>query len=72
MTTQTVAAVQHALDAQDLNTKIRILKKFTVGTTDTFYCIGGVVAPGRARWCAVTNTDSAATQASTITTAMTA
>ena len=68
----TVQAIQAALDSQGFNTKIVIVKKFTVSTADTFYCTGGVVAPGISRWCATTNTDSAATQAAAITTAMTA
>jgi len=68
----TVAEIQAQLDPQGTNTKIVIVKKFTVSTTDTFYCTGGVVVPGRARWCATTNTDSAATQATAITNAMTA
>jgi len=68
----TVAEIQAQLDPQGTNTKIRIIKKFTVGTADTFYCIGGVVVPGKAKWCATTNTDSAATQAAAITSAMTA
>lgn len=68
----TVEAIQAELDPQGTNTKIRIIKKFTVSTTDTFYCLGGVVVPGRARWCAATNTDTAAQQATSITNAMTA
>lgn len=68
----TVAEIQAQLDPQGLNTKIRIIKKFTVSTTDTFYCLGGVVRPGRAKWCTTTNSDSAATQAAAITTQMTA
>lgn len=68
----TVAEIQAQLDAQGTNKKIVIEKKFTVGTTDTFFCTGGVVAPGRARWCNTSNVASAATQAASITTAMTA
>lgn len=67
----TVAAIQAELDPQGLNTKILILKKFTVSTTDTFYCLGGTVAVGKAKWVETTNTDSAATQAAAITTGMT-
>ena len=67
----TVAQIQAVLDPQGTNTKIRIIKKFTVSTKDTFYCLGGVVSPGKAKWCQTTNTDSAATQAAAITTAMT-
>ncbi len=68
----TVAEIQAQLDSQGTGKKISILKKFTVATTDTFYCLGGVVAPGKAKWCPTTNTDSAATQATAITNAMTA
>lgn len=68
----TVAAIQTELDTQGFGRKIKIIKKFTVGTTDTFYCLGGLVRPGRARWCAATNTDTAAQQATSITSAMTA
>lgn len=68
----TVAEIQAQLSPQGLLTQIVIEKKFTSGTTDTFFCRGGVVAPGKAKWCATTNTDSAATQATAITTQMTA
>jgi len=68
----TVAEIQAQLDTQGTGKKIRIEKKFTVSTTDTFFCTGGVVAPGRARWCATNNAASAAVQAASITTAMTA
>lgn len=66
----TVEEIQAELDPQELNTRIRIIKKFTVGTADTFYCLGGVDIPGRARWCETDNTDTAATQATAITDAM--
>ena len=66
----TVAAIQTALDPQDFGKLVRIEKKFTVTTTDTFFCIGGQGLAGRARWCATTNTDSAATQATAILAAM--
>lgn len=68
----TVAAIQAQLDSQGFGRKIQIIKKFTVGTTDTFYCIGGQVRPGISRWCAATNTDTAAQQATSITSAITA
>jgi hypothetical protein len=67
----TVAQIQAQLDPQGLNTKIVIVKQFTVSTTDTFYCTGGVVAPGKAKWVTTTNTDTAAQQATSITTGMT-
>jgi len=66
----TVAEIQAELDPQGYGKLIKIEKKFTVGTTDTFYCIGGVGLAGRARWCPTTNTDNAATQAAAITSAM--
>ena len=64
----TVAAIQAALDPEGYNNQIRILKQSTVITTntDTFYCLGGQVRPGRARYIDTTNTDSAATQAAAI------
>lgn len=68
----TVAEIQAQLDPQGYGNQIEILKQFTVGTTDTFYCLGGQVRPGRARWCATTNTDTASQQATSITNAMTA
>lgn len=67
----TVAEIQAQLDPQGTNTKLRLIKKFTVSTTDTWYCLGGVVRAGAAKWVTSTNTDSAATQASAITTQMT-
>ena len=68
--TQTVQAVQAALDSQGFNTKLLIEKKFTVGTTDTWYVLGGTVYPGRARWVTSTNSDTAANQATSITNGM--
>lgn len=67
----TVADIQAELDPQGLGTRITIVKQFSVATTDTFYCVGGVDAVGKAKWCETTNTDTAAQQASSITTAMT-
>lgn len=67
----TVAEIQAQLDPQGTNKKIRIIKKFTVGTADTFYCLGGVVRNGAAKWCVTNNTQTAAQQATAITTAMT-
>lgn len=68
----TVAEIQAQLDPQGVGTKIRILKQFRVSTTDTWYCTGGVVAVGKAKWVTSTNTDSAAQQATSITTGMSA
>lgn len=68
----TVAEIQAQLDPQGFGNQIKILKQFTVSTTDTWYCTGGQVRPGRARWVTSTNSDSAATQATAITDGMTA
>jgi hypothetical protein len=38
----------------------------SVATTGAYYVVGNQSAPGRARWCPITNTDSAATQAASI------
>lgn len=43
----------------------RILSSFQItdgATAGAYYVVAGAEAPGRARWCAVTNTDDAATQ----------
>ena len=66
----TVIEIQAELDPQGYGNQIRILKQSTVTTTDTFYCIGGQVRPGRARYIDTTNTDSAALQAAAITAGM--
>ena len=68
----TVIEIQAELDPEGYGNQIEILKQFTVSTTDTFYCLGGQVRPGLARWCETTNTDTAAQQATSITNAMTA
>lgn len=69
----TVAAIQAQLDTQGFGKKIVIIKQFTVGTTDTFYCDPGLVGvAGRNRWVTSTNTDTAAQQATSITSGMTA
>lgn len=68
----TVAAIQAQLDPQGYGNQISILKQFTVGTTDTWYCLGGQVRPGLTRWVTSTNTDTAAQQATSITNGMTA
>ena len=68
----TVAEIQAQLDAQGFGKQIVIMKKFTVTTTDTWYCDAGVIVPGRCRWVTSTNTDTAAQQATSITNAMVA
>lgn len=67
----TVAEIQAELDPQGTNKRLFLQTKFTVGTTDTWFCLGGVVRPGAAKWVTSTNTDNAATQAAAITSAMT-
>lgn len=66
----TIQEIQAQLDAQGFNTKIVIIKKFSVGGTDTFYCQGGTVRPGINRWCPTTAAQTAAQQATAITNAM--
>lgn len=68
----TPVEIQAELDPQGYGNQIQILRKFTVTTTDTWYCIGGQVRPGLARWVTSTNTDTAAQQATSITNGMTA
>ncbi len=69
----TVAEIQAQLDPQGTGKKIVIVKKnVRSATADQFYCTGGVGLAGRSRYCATTSTDSAATQAAAITTAMAA
>ncbi len=62
--------VQAELDPQGFGRLIKIEKQYTSGTTNLFYCLGGTGLAGRARYCSTTKTDSAATQASAITTQM--
>ncbi len=68
----TPAEIQAQLDPQAYGNQIKILKQYTTGTTDQFYCLGGQVRAGLARWCNTTNTDTASQQATSITNAMTA
>ena len=69
----TIAAIQAQLDTQGLGKKIVIIKQFTVGTTDTWYCDPGLVGvAGRNRWVTSDNTQTAAQQATSITSGMTA
>jgi hypothetical protein len=66
----TPAAVQAALGSNPMNARILRSDQTDTSTVGRYYCIGGVDAPGRARWCPVTNTDNAATQAAAILTAL--
>lgn len=70
----TVAEIQAQLDPQGTKKKILILRQHKAtpaATTDLWYCTGGQVTP-RARWVTSTNTDTAAQQATSITSGMTA
>jgi len=65
--TITPAAVQAALGSTPMNATITHARQTDVSSTaGCYYVIGNCDAPGRARWCDVTNTDSAATQAAAI------
>lgn len=60
-------AVQAALGTDALGPRILSSFQITDGATaGAYYVTGGAAAPGRARWCAVTNTDTAAAQATAI------
>lgn len=62
----TPAAVQAVLGTNPMNAQIIRADQTNTATAGAYYVIGNVDAPGRARWCAITNTDSAATQAAAI------
>ncbi len=68
----TPAAVQAVLGTSAMNAQILVAAQTDTpaATTGCYYCIGNVDAPGRSRWVAITNTDSAATQAAAILTAL--
>ena len=66
----TVAEVQAELDPGATLRLIRIVKIFILSTKSWYFCIGGQGRAGRARWCEATTADSAANQATSITTAM--
>lgn len=56
--------VQDALGTDQGSPKILRAEQITDGATaGAYYVNGGATVPGRVRWCAVTNTDSAANQA---------
>lgn len=64
-------AVQTALGVEAHSPRILKSEQITDGSTAGAYLVnGGVTVAGRTRWCAVTNTDSAATQAAAILTAL--
>lgn len=63
----TPAAVQVALGVDVGSPKILRAEQITNGATAGAYLVqGAATVPGRTRWCAVTNTDNAATQATAI------
>lgn len=67
----TPAAVQVALGTDVGSPRILKAEQITDGSTaGAYYVTGGATVKGRARWCGVTNTDSAAVQAAAILTAL--
>ena len=68
----TPADVQAALDTTGRGALITRSEQVISGTAGAYYVLGGAAVPGRNRWCAVTNTDNAATQAAAILVALAA
>lgn len=67
----TPAAVQVALGTDQGSPKILRAEQITDGSTAGAYLVdGSATVAGRCRWCAVTNTDTAANQAASILTAL--
>lgn len=63
----TQAQIEAAFTEGSTTKAIRILRaNVTGGLTDYYYCVAGVTAAGRARWCATTAADSGADQAAAI------
>lgn len=63
--------VQTALGTDVGSPRIMRSEQITDGSTAGAYLVrGNATVPGRVRWCAVTNTDNAATQATSILTAL--
>lgn len=67
----TVAEIQAQIDtaATGRVAVITSMMKSAISTIDNFY-VQAKIGAGRSRWCATTNTDSAATQAAAILTQM--
>lgn len=64
-------AVQAALGTDVGSPRILRSEQITDGSTaGAYFVTGRATVPGRARWCAVTNTDNAATQATAILSAL--
>ena len=69
--TVTPAEVQAALSTSVHGPRILRAEQTAVSATAGFYlATGGATVPGRVRWCAITNTDTASTQAAAILTAL--
>jgi hypothetical protein len=66
----TPAAVQAVLGTDQGSPKIIRADQTITATLGAYYVEGGATVRGRVRWCGVTNTDSAATQAADILTAL--
>ena len=66
----TPAAVQAVLGTNPMNAQILRADQTNTATLGAYLVIGNVDAPGRTRWCPITNTDAAATQAAAILTAL--
>lgn len=66
----TPASVQVSLGTDVGSPKILRSEQITSGTAGAYYVEGGATVPGRVRWCAITNTDSAADQATAILSAL--
>lgn len=64
----TTAGIQAALDTTSSGLLIRILNEQAGATVTQYYAVGGITAPGKARWTQVTNASSDATNAAAITT----
>lgn len=63
----TIAQIQTALDPAGTGALAHILQSTHEDATfDSLYCVGMVEAPGRTRWCKVTNANTAAQQAQEI------
>lgn len=68
---QTPAAVQAVLGVTGMNATILLAMEVSSDATkQEWYVSGRVDAPGRSRWCTTTASDSAATQAAAILTAL--
>lgn len=68
----TPTEVQAQLDPQGTGKLITIVKAADYGSSTLYYCTGGIGNAGRARWCSATTANTAAQQATSITTAMNA